>query len=106
MIGRGAIGSPWIFRNIKHYFEEGELLSAPGIEEKVEICRSHLIRSREWKGEKTTIFEMRKHYHNYFKGLPHFKPFRLKLVQEKSFERLLELLEEIREFYAPEVAKM
>ncbi len=73
MIGRAAIGYPWIFREIKHYLQTGEILPLPTIEERVEICRTHLRKSIEWKGDIVGIFEMRRHYTNYLKGLPILK---------------------------------
>lgn len=80
MIGRGAIGNPWIFREIKHYFNTGELPEPPTIQERVEFCRKHLRAAMEWKGERIAVLEMRKHYGGYFRALPDFKQFRMKLV--------------------------
>lgn len=96
MIGRAAIGYPWIFREIKHFFHTGEMLAGPTIAERVEVCKTHLSKSIEWKGEKTGIFEMRRHYANYFKGIPHFKEYRMKLVQLDQVNDILEVLEEIQ----------
>lgn len=95
MIGRAAIGYPWIFDEIKHYFKTGQKLSPPTITERVEICKKHLIKSVEWKGPKVGIFEMRMHYSNYFRGFPNFKPFRTRLVEAASHEQVVEILEEI-----------
>ncbi|TYR34411.1 tRNA dihydrouridine synthase DusB [Sphingobacterium phlebotomi] len=97
MIGRASIGYPWIFREIKHFFETGEQLEGPTIEERVEVCKTHLIKSIEWKGDKTGIFEMRRHYANYFKGIPNFKEYRTKLVGLGNHNEILEVLEEIKE---------
>lgn len=97
MIGRGSIGYPWIFREIKHFFETGERLEGPTIQERVDVCRVHLQKSVEWKGERTGIFEMRRHYSNYFKGIPHFKEYRMKLVKLESLADIEEVLNEIRE---------
>lgn len=80
MIGRAAIGYPWIFREIKHYIKTGEHLPPPTIEERIDICRRHLLRSVEWKGEKLGLLEMRRHYASYLKGLPNVKEYRMKLV--------------------------
>src|SRR3546814_9266713 len=80
LIGRASIGYPWIFREIKHFFQTGEYLPGPTIAERVAVCSTHLQKSLEWKGEKTGIFEMRRHYANYLKGIPHFKEYRMKLV--------------------------
>lgn len=95
MIGRAAIGYPWIFREIKHFFKTGEYLSGPTISERIEVCRIHLQKSIEWKGEKTGIFEMRRHYSNYFKGIPNFKEYRMLLVQLESFSAINEVLADI-----------
>jgi tRNA-dihydrouridine synthase B len=97
MIGRAAIGYPWIFREIKHFFETGQKLDGPTIAERVEVCRTHLTKSIEWKGEKTGIFEMRRHYANYFKGIPHFKEYRMKLVVLDQVSHIVEVLEEIED---------
>lgn len=95
MIGRAAIGYPWIFREIKHFFETGEFLAGPTIEERVSVCRIHLQKSIEWKGEKTGVFEMRGHYSNYFKGIPDFKEYRMKLVSLEDVSDIDSVLEEI-----------
>ena len=81
MIGRAAIGNPWIFRQIKHYFETGEKLDEPDIHERVSVTKKHLELSIEWKGERLGILEMRRHYSNYFRGLSGFKPYRTRLIQ-------------------------
>lgn len=104
MIGRASIGYPWIFREIKHFFATGERLEGPTIAERVDVCRTHLTKSIEWKGEKTGVFEMRRHYANYFKGIPNFKEYRMKLVGLQSPSEILEVLEEIRYNFAEEVA--
>jgi tRNA-dihydrouridine synthase B len=95
MIGRAAIGYPWIFREVKHFFKTGEHLPGPTIEERIEVCRTHLDKSLEWKGPKTGIFEMRRHYANYFKGLPDFKPYRMRLVAEPDVNNIYDILEEV-----------
>ncbi|MEM6345788.1 MAG: tRNA dihydrouridine synthase DusB [Bacteroidota bacterium] len=95
MIGRASIGYPWIFREIKHFLATGERLAPPTMQERIEVCRRHLVMSCEWKGEFTGIREMRRHYNNYFKGISHFKPLRMRLVQLESLAELLETLEEI-----------
>ncbi len=104
MIGRAAIGNPWFFNEVKHYFKTGEKLPLPGIIEKVQVCKTHLIKSCEWKGEKLGVVEMRRHYTNYFKGISHFKETRLKLVTIDHLDDLLNLLDEISErFPAAEI---
>jgi tRNA-dihydrouridine synthase B len=100
MIGRAAIGYPWIFREIKHYLQTGEMLPFPTIEERVEICRTHLRKSVEWKGDIVGIFEMRRHYTNYLKGLPHIKEYRTRLVTVKTIEEVEAILEEVKKAFA------
>ena len=95
MIGRAAIGYPWIFREIKHYFATGELLTPPTIADRVAAARNHLIWSVEWKGERQGVLEMRRHYANYFKGLPNFKEHRQRLVTLDSAAEIVTALEEI-----------
>lgn len=100
MIGRASIGYPWIFREIKHYFKSGELLTEPTLEERIDACRTHFIKSLEWKGEKLGILEMRRHYANYFKGYPGFKEYRMRLVQNDSKAEILSIFEEIQDVYS------
>jgi nifR3 family TIM-barrel protein len=102
MIGRGAIGYPWIFREIKHYLATGELLPPPTLQERLEVCRKHLDFSVEWKGEVTGIFEMRRHYTAYFKGMPNFKPYRTQLVESPKYEQVVEVLQQVEQEYAQE----
>lgn len=99
MIGRAAIGYPWIFREIKHYVQTGEMMAGPTLEERVEVCKKHLIKSVEWKGPKVGIFEMRRHYANYLRGLPNIKDFRAKLVTLMLKEEVIEVLDEILTHY-------
>ena len=100
MIGRAAIGYPWIFNEIKHFIRTGEHLPSPAIEQRVDVIRQHLHRSVEWKGLIPGINEMRRHYTNYLKGLPNIKEYRLKLVTVKSVEEINEVLDEITNVYA------
>lgn len=100
MIGRAAIGYPWIFREIKHYFATGELLPPPDIHERVAAAREHLQRSLDWKGPKLGVLEMRRHYTNYFRGLPGIKEYRKVLVSEYEPETLYATLAEIEDVYA------
>jgi tRNA-dihydrouridine synthase B len=97
MIGRASIGHPWIFREIKHFLEFGELLAPPTFEERVEACKTHLQKSVEWKNEIVAINEMKRHYSNYFKGIPNFKAYKTALVQSNSLSELYALLAEIKE---------
>lgn len=96
MIGRASIGNPWIFREIKHFFQTGEHLQPPTFEERVDTCLTHLNKSVEWKGERTGIFEMRRHYSNYFKGIPDFKEYRMKLVLSENIYEIHHVLREIK----------
>jgi nifR3 family TIM-barrel protein len=100
MIGRAAIGYPWIFNEIKYFFQTGEHLPPPTIELRVEVIRKHLHRSVEWKGLVPGINEMRRHYTNYLKGLPNIREYRLKLVTVKSVEEIDEVLDEIIKVYS------
>src|SRR5574343_316310 len=100
MIGRAAIGYPWIFNEIKHYFNTGEHLAQPSMADRIEAARNHLIWSMEWKGERLGIVEMRRHYTNYFKGIHGFKDFKQRLVTTDDHNALLQVFEEIREAYA------
>jgi len=100
MIGRAAIGYPWIFNEIKHFVKTGEHLPSPTVEDRVEVCKKHLHRSFEWKGPKVGIFEMRRHYTNYLKGLPGIKDYRLRLVTLESVDEIVAVLDEINIKYA------
>lgn len=95
MIGRVAIGYPWIFNEIKHYFATGEQLASPTLGDRVLAARNHLIWSVEWKGERQGVLEMRRHYANYFKGVANFKEYRKRLVTLESAVEITTLLEEI-----------
>jgi tRNA-dihydrouridine synthase B len=98
MVGRASIGYPWIFREIKHYFKTQELLPPPTIEERVAACKSHFEFSLRWKGEKLGVLEMRRHYTNYFKGIPNFKPFRMDLVTSMDIDFIRKKLDDITQF--------
>ena len=95
MIGRAAIGYPWIFKEIKAFFKDGALIPVPDMEERVRTVKKHLEFSIKWKGPVTGIFEMRPHYTNYFKGIPDIKPYRLRLVEAKTFDDVCGILDEI-----------
>lgn len=99
MIGRAAIGYPWIFNEVKHYFATGLHLPPPNIEQRVQVIRKHLKRSIEWKGLVPGINEMRRHYTNYLKGLPNIRDYRLKLVTVMSEAEINGVLDEIVEVY-------
>lgn len=100
MIGRATYGRPWIFKEIKHYLETGEKLKPFSIPEKVELAKFHLSKSLETKGDKTGILELRRHLTCYFKGLPHFKELRLKLVTSMDPLEIITLLNQVDEKYA------
>lgn len=100
MIGRASIGYPWIFREIKHYVRTGELLPPPTVSERVEAARQHLRASLEWKGEKLGVYEMRRHYTNYFKGFRNVKNYRSLLVTTDDPAELFALLDEIEDVYS------
>jgi tRNA-dihydrouridine synthase B len=97
MIGRAAIGYPWIFNEIKHFLETGKKLEEPTLNDRIEVTKKHLDFSVQWKGEKQGLFEMRRHYTNYFRGLPNFKPYRMKLVTLDSHAEIVEVLQDIKE---------
>lgn len=99
MIGRAAIGYPWIFAEIKHFLQTGEHLQPPTIEQRIGAIRDHLLRSIEWKGAVVGILEMRRHYTNYLKGFPHIKEFRNQLVQKQTVEEIEEVLQRVRQRY-------
>lgn len=100
MIGRASIGYPWIFREIKHFMATGDLLNPPSIAERVAACRQHFEMAIEWKGERTGIHETRRHYTNYFKGIPHFKEYRMKLVTSEEATVIRNTLDEIEDRFA------
>jgi tRNA-dihydrouridine synthase B len=102
MIGRASIGYPWIFNEIKHFMSTGEHLAPPTTAERVRVCRKHLDFSIRWKGERTGIVEMRRHYASYFKGLDNFKPFRMRLVETMSYQEINDILEEVSDVYSLE----
>ena len=104
MIGRASIGHPWIFREIKHYLKTGEELAPPTLRERVQVCRRHFVQGLEWKGDRLGVLEMRRHYATYFKGLPNFKQYRIRLVQSDDVTEILDTFDEILEKYQlPEV---
>ncbi len=95
MIGRAAIGYPWIFNEIQHFIKTGEMLAAPGIEQRVNVIKTHLHKSVEWKGAILGILEMRRHYTNYLKGFPYIKEFRMQLLTLKTVQEIEEVLQQI-----------
>lgn len=95
MIGRAAIGNPWIFNEIKNHLETGNKLPSPSLHERIQVVRDHLNFSIQWKGDRKGIFEMRRHYSNYFRGLANFKPIRARLVEAINYQELSEILDQI-----------
>jgi tRNA-dihydrouridine synthase B len=100
MIGRASIGYPWIFNEIKHFFETGEKLQGPDLNERIAVTKKHLDFSVEWKGEKQGILEMRRHYTNYFRGMPNFKTYRTEMVTADTYEQVAEILGQVAEAYS------
>ena len=103
MIGRASIGNPWIFKQMRAYIDHGEIIEPPSIQQRVEAARTHLTHSIEWKGEKLGVLEMRRHYTNYFRGLPQIKNFRKRLVTELNPDNLMGILDEISCHYSPKL---
>ena len=99
MIGRASYGNPWIFAQIRHYLETGGEFPLPDITERVRISKLQLEKSVDWKGEHIALLEIRKHWSSYFKGLPNFKPFRMKLMEINSVDEIYSLLDEIEKTY-------
>jgi len=99
MIGRASIGYPWIFREVKHFMETGKHLPPPTMSERVEAARRHLQMSIDWKGEKLGILETRRHYTNYFKGIPNFKEYRTKMVNSNDAATVFSTFDEVLELY-------
>ena len=100
MIGRASIGYPWFFREVKHFMQTGKHLDPPTMQERVEAARRHLSMSIDWKGEKLAVYETRRHYTNYFKGIPNFKPLRMSLVSAETSDEVFETLEKAGKEFA------
>jgi tRNA-dihydrouridine synthase B len=100
MIGRASIGYPWFFREVKHFMQTGKHLEPPTMQERVEAARRHLSMSIDWKGEKLAVYETRRHYTNYFKGIPNFKPLRMSLVSAETSDEVFETLEKAGKEFA------
>ncbi len=100
MIGRASIGSPWFFKAVKHYFETGTHCEPPSLVERVDIARRHLQMAIDWKGEKLGVFETRRHYTNYFKGIPHFKDYRMKMVTSDHSEDVFAAFDEVEDKFS------
>ncbi|WP_025742501.1 tRNA dihydrouridine synthase DusB [Aquimarina pacifica] len=100
MIGRASIGYPWFFKEVKHFFETGTHLAPPTIEERVTAARRHLEMAIDWKGEKLGVFETRRHYTNYFKGIPHFKEYRMKMVTSDDSADVFAAFDEVLDTFS------
>ena len=100
MIGRASIGYPWFFREVKHYFKTGKHMAPPTLEERVDAARRHLQMSIDWKGERLGVFETRRHYTNYFKGIPHFKEYRMKMVTSDDSVDVFKVFDEVEKEFA------
>lgn len=100
MIGRASIGYPWFFNEVKHYFKTGTHLAPPTLEERVHAARHHLEMAIDWKGEKLGVFETRRHYTNYFKGIPNFKEYRMQMVTSDESEAVFAAFDAVLENFA------
>ncbi|MEO6347063.1 MAG: tRNA dihydrouridine synthase DusB [Aquaticitalea sp.] len=100
MIGRASIGNPWFFKQVKHFFKTGEHLEPISLEERVDAARRHLQMSIDWKGEKLGVFETRRHYTNYFKGIPNFKDYRTRMVTSDDSVDVFSVLDEVLEAFS------
>lgn len=106
MIGRASIGNPWVFSQIKHFVKTKSHLSSPTIEERVAVVKRHLDFSVRWKGDRLGILEMRRHYSNYFRGTPNFKPIRTRLVDTLSLDEIYSILDEVVMQYSAELMEV
>lgn len=104
MIGRASIGNPWVFKQIKHFLKAGEHLPEPDLATRVDMVRNHLLKSIQWKGEKLGILEMRRHYSNYFRNIPHSKSYRTTLVNSLDQHELLSVLDEMEMHLLEEIS--
>ena len=95
MIGRATIGNPWFFREVKHFFKTGEHLAKPTMSERIDAARRHLQMAIDWKGERLGVFETRRHYTNYFKGIPHFKEYRTQMVTTDDSEGVFKVFDQV-----------
>ena len=100
MIGRATIGNPWFFKQVKHFFKTGQHLAPISLAERVEAARRHLQMSIDWKGEILGVFETRRHYTNYFRGIPHFKEYRMKMVTSDKSEDVFAAFNEVLEKFS------
>lgn len=99
MIGRASIGNPWFFNQVKYFLKTGEHTAPPSLEERIAVCRLHLVKSMEWKGDRLGILEMRRHYANYFHGYPNVKIFRERLVTSDTLGEIDLVFADMKEYY-------
>jgi tRNA-dihydrouridine synthase len=104
MIGRATIGRPWIFNEIKSFLNTGQILPEPSVKQKVELARKHLRKSMEFKGDRRGIFEMRRHFVHYFKGLEHFRDIKIQLLTAEEFGKINDILDLIETRYGDSVS--
>ena len=97
MIGRGSIGNPWFFEEIKHYFKTGQIKNPPTLKERAEMAKKHLQLSLKWKGDVLGVLETRRHYGNYFKGVKNFKSTKTAILTEKEPYKIIRILDGIKE---------
>jgi nifR3 family TIM-barrel protein len=95
MIGRTAIGNPWFFNEVKQYLKNGETIESPSIGQRITTAKRHLEMSIKWKGERLGLLETRRHYSNYFKGIPDFKPYRTRLVTCDAIDDIMDVFQEL-----------
>lgn len=97
MIGRASIGNPWFFKDVKHFFKTGKHIEPASLKERVEVVKRHLSMAIDWNGDHAGLYETRRHYSNYFKGIPNFKEYRQRMVTGESKESVFEVLDEVLE---------
>ena len=102
MIGRASIGNPWFFNQVKHYFKRGEHMPLPSIIERIKMAEKHLQMAIDWKGEKLGVLETRRHYSNYFRGIPDFKKYRTIMVTTDHSDELFALFSDLKKEFSPQ----
>ena len=102
MIGRAAIGYPWFFNEVKHFFKYKTQKEQPSLFERIDMAERHLKMSIDWKGEKLGVLETRRHYSNYFKNIPDFKQYRTQMVTLDYPEELFELFNNLKREFSHE----
>jgi len=100
MIGRASIGNPWFFNEVKHFLKTGTTLLPPSLYDRVAAARQHLQMAIDWKGPVLGVLETRRHYTNYFKGIPNFKPFRTLMVTSDAPEEVFATFDEVESSFA------